>query len=155
MEPQTKVAAKTDAALLKRLGFHYVATQVTKLEERKRKLMIAHEHYRFVTQEKIDAFNVKLKKETGKNMNDPWKMEYKVLSFTSVSDYQSIPPADVLAEMEVAQERKCFDQFEVAYIKQVKDPIIFGRIEGCAKRFYVAQWDNDVRIEDLLMPNEG
>lgn len=157
MEIKTEVAveAKPDAGLLAKLGFTKMATELKTLEIRKHKLMIAHEHYRFVTQDKIDAFNRKLAKESGKNMNDPFNMEYKTLAFSTVGNYDKIPPADVLAEMQVAQDRKCFDDFEVAYIKQVKDPLLFGRIHGCPKRFYIAAWDDDIKLSDLIMPNEG
>jgi hypothetical protein len=47
----------------------------------------------------------------------------------------------------------CFDSFEIAKIqwkREIKDPILFGRIDGCPDRFYVSQWDDDVRIEDIL-----
>ena len=36
---------------------------------------------------------------------------------------------------------------EIAQIEEVvieKDPILFGRINDCADRFYIAQWDDDV-----------
>lgn len=140
---------------LEKLGFKGMATKIKKLESLKRKLALAYEHYRFVRPEKIHAFNMKLRQETGKNMHDPLDMEYQTLAFTPVQDYEACPPEDVLMAMEVAQEKKCFDSFEVAYIKNVKDPILFGRIETCSDRFYIAQWDDDVKIEDILMANEG
>ena len=57
--------------------------------------------------------------------------------------------------LEEAKKLDCFDEFEIAYIAEVKDPILFGIVKGCSTKFYVAQWDDDVRIEDILAPNEG
>jgi hypothetical protein len=35
-------------------------------------------------------------------------------------------------------------------VKEVIDPIIFGKIDGCTDRFFIAQWDDDVKIEDIV-----
>jgi len=135
---------------LTKLGFKTAAKKAVQLKDKARKLAIAYEHYRFVRQEKIDAFNQKMLRNT---MNDP--EGYKKLAFTSIEDYHGVPPNEVLDALETAQGRKCFDTFEVAYIKRVKDPILFGRVSGCPDRFYIAQWDDDVKITDLLKENEG
>jgi len=37
----------------------------------------------------------------------------------------------------------------------VPDPILLGRITGCENRYFIAQWDDDVKIEDILKENEG
>lgn len=134
---------------LERLGFKAASTKVKELSVKQRKMAIAYEHYRFVRPEKIEAFNQKLMRESRRGG------DYKTLAFTPVESYQEVPPADVLEKMEVAVERKCFDKFEVAHIINVKDPILFGRINGCPDRFFIGQWDDDVRIEDILQPNEG
>ncbi len=134
---------------LEKLGFKAASTKVKELSVKQRKMAIAYEHYRFVRPEKIEAFKQKLEKESRRGN------EYKTLAFTPVESYQEVPPPDVLEKMEVAVDRKCFDQFEVAHIINVKDPILFGRIKGCPDRFFIGQWDDDVRIEDILKPNEG
>lgn len=134
---------------LEKTGFKAASKRVTELRERKRKLMIAYENYRFVRQEKIDAFNTKLGKE--KSKDGSWKM----LDFAPIESYEGAPPESVLDALETAQGRNCFDTFEVAYIRQVRDPILFGRIKACPDRFFIAQWDDDVKIEDILKPNEG
>ena len=59
---------------------------------------------------------------------------------------------------DVSRHLGVFDTFEVAKIESTRvyrDPIVFGRISGCDDRFYIAQYDDDVKIEDLLGPNEG
>jgi len=134
---------------LERLGFKAAGAKVKELSVRKRKMANAYENYRFVRPEKIDAFNAKLMNQSRKGG------DYKCLTFTPVDQYSEVPPAHVLDKLEVAMERKCFDSFEVAHIINVKDPILFGRIQGCPDRFFIDQWDDDVRIEDILKPNEG
>lgn len=142
---------------LEKLGFKAASKRVVELRERKRKLALAYEHYRFVRQEKIDAFNKKLMEESRKDIKGNG-YEYKTLSFTPMENYQETPPESVLDLLETAIGRNCFDSFEVAHIVTViktPDPILFGRIRACPDRFYVGQWDDDVKIEDILAANEG
>lgn len=133
---------------LEKLGFKTASTKVKELSAKQRKMAIAYEHYRFVRPDKIEAFNAKLRQKGT-------IYEYQVLAFTPVESYQEVPPAHVLDKMETALGRKCFDVFEIAHIVNVKDPILFGRIKGCSDRFFIDRWDDDVRIEDILKPNEG
>lgn len=135
---------------LAKLGFKAASAEVKELATRKRKMALAYELYRFVRPEKIQEFNAKLMKET-RDKNGG----YKMLDFQSIEQYKNVPPADVLNALEAAQGHKCFDKYEVAFIRQVEDPILFGLINGCGDLFYLAQWDNDVKIEDILGPREG
>ena len=146
---------------LEKTGFKKATENLKQVTELKRKMTIAYEHFRYVKQEKIDAFNERLKqqtlKEQGKKGVDLYH-NYDKLSFIPVGEYSEVPPTEVLDKMEQAQELKCFDTFEIAKIesvKEYKDPIVFGRINGCPDRFFVAQWDDDVKIEDILKDNEG
>lgn len=143
------VTLETRAEILTELGFTSAATNLLNLELKKRKLALAYEHFRFVRQEKIDAFNSKLmRKSMGLG-------SYQVLAFTPIELYAEIPPDHVLENLKKAKEIGCFDSFQVAHIHEVKDPILFGRIKECSDRFFIDQWDDDVKIEDILMPNEG
>lgn len=148
MVNETKDPAVVDR--LEQLGFKAASAEVKELAKRKRKMALAYELYRFVRPEKIVEFNVKLYKES-RDKNGG----YKVLEFQAVGDYKNVPPVEVLNALETAHGHKCFDKFEVASIRQVEDPILFGTIDGCDDKFYVAQWDCDVKIEDILSPNEG
>ncbi len=141
---------------LEKIGFKKASNRIQELREMKRKMMIAYEHFRFVKQDKINAFNEKLKKETLKE--DERAYYYKVLQFTPLEEYSEVPPDHVLDALEKAQELKCFDTFEIAKIHdkvEVKDPIVFGRIKGCPDRFFISQWDDDVKIEQIINANEG
>lgn len=156
---ETKVEQPHDEARLARLGFTKVASNLKALKEKKRKMMLAYEHYRVVSPEKVAQFNEELKKKT--QTGSAYLREWKELSFMPIEAYEKVPPAEVLEAVEKAQAMeagngvKVFDAFEVAYIRNVKDPIIFGRVNGCPDRFFIAQWDTDIRIEDLLKAHEG
>jgi hypothetical protein len=140
---------------LARLGFKTAATKIKTLTEKKRKLAIAYEHYRFVTVEKMQAFQDKLRQESHKRAAITGRSQWKELAFTPLDLYTETPPAHVLDNLEVAMDRKCFDKFAVAHIVNVDDPILFGYIEGCTDHFFIDQWDNDVKIQDILKNNEG
>jgi len=86
------------------------------------------------------------------------EISYDTLAFIELDKYTEIPPPDCLLDLKKAQDLKCFDEFEVAKIESVHvrpDPIIFGGIKGCVDKFFITQWDDDVKIEDILKENEG
>ncbi len=141
---------------LDKIGLKTASSKIKELKELRRKMTIAYEHFRFVTPEKIIAFNDKLRKQTEKN--DKYYITYDRLNFISLSNYEEVPPIDILDKIEQAQEIGCFDTFEIAKIesvKETKDPIVFGIVNGCPDKFFVAQWMDDVKIEDILKENEG
>lgn len=134
-------------AMLKELGL----TTAAKRLDSARRLTIAYAKYGHVTDEAIFKFNEKLKKES--MMKSSGVFQYNQLRFTKIGDYGKIPPVAALTRLREAVHDNVFDFFEVADIQSVKevpDPIIFGRIEGCTDRFYVAQWDDDVTIEEIV-----
>lgn len=135
---------------LGQLGFLRAGAVLKELKEKKRKLAVAYEHYRFVRVEKIAEFNQKLYDETRIDSEG-----YKYLSFTPIEAYEKFPPQSVLDSLQTALDRKCFDNFQVAHIERVKDPILFGYVQGCTDAFFIDQWDNDVKIEEILKSNEG
>lgn len=154
METATKTQVARTVRLAE-LGLTRASADLATLLTRKRKLAVAYEHYRYVTPENVAAFNKRLLEKTGKNMQSVQNMEYQVLDFTPIADYPTVPPDDVLTQLEVAHGRECFDAFEIAHIRNVKDPILFGRVDGTPNRFYVAQWETDISIDDLIKENEG
>lgn len=150
-----------DIKLLKKLGFETVSNEAEKKLALKRKMTTAYERFRFVTPEIFDRFNKALKERTLKKTGNKGVDEYHnydKLTFIPVKSYKQAPPQDVLEKMKEAVEVGCFDRFEIAKIESVneyRDPIVFGVIEGCDDRFFVAQWDDDVKIEQILNEDEG
>ena len=146
---------------LKAVGLDRAASELEAQQEFFRKTAIAYENFRYVTPEKINQFNEGLRKKTekveGKNRWGDITV-YDRLVFTRLSDYKNSPPKNVLNSILQAKEKKCFDDFEIAKIeshREVPDPIVFGRIKGCPDYFFIDQWDNDVKISDILKENEG
>ena len=150
-----------DIERLEQLGLTKVATAIREELSIRQKLAIAYQHYRYVTAEKIAAFDAKLAAETRTDEgSNQWGMiySYKRTKLTPLQDYTKLPPDSVLDALETAQGRGCFDQYQVMtieYHKIVPDPILFGRVNDCSDLFYVAQWDDDVKIEDILKDHEG
>ena len=141
---------------LEKTGFKTASNRIKEFKNLKRKMTIAYERFRYVKPEKITAFNERLKKETQKE--DKNAHYYNQLIFISIDQYEEAPPISVLEKIEEAQEIGCFDTFKIAKInsiKQVKDPIVFGIINGCPDKFFITQWDSDIAIEDILKENEG
>lgn len=172
MEEQKQTCAvqpKEDmASRLAKVGFKAAASKLPVALRTGRKMMMAYEHYRAISPEKIDAFNKELKAKTLKKVN-AYESNYNQLKFVSIADYTEVPPASVLDSLEKAQSLTVnvngekvpvFDKFEVAYIANVKevrtpDPLLLGRVENCPDAFFIDQWDDDVKIQDLLKEHEG
>jgi hypothetical protein len=153
---ETILTAGERVQRLMNVGLTRAANVILQKLDLKRKLAIAYEHYRFVRLKKIVEFNEKLRKKTHQFHILSITETYDTLKFESIDKFGRVPPDHVLASLETAIERKCFDSFEVAHIETVKkDPILFGRVNGCTDYFFIDQWDNDVKIEDILKENEG
>jgi len=161
------------------LGFTKAGTKLKSKMDLKRRLLIAYEHYRFVTPQVMDRFQAAIKQKTY-TVTDPCpqchnhkkkkrkctycqgtgarEATYDKLCMTPIADYPEAPPQPVLDALKEAQKKEVFDTYEVGKVESVvdrPDPIVFGRIKGCDDRFFIAQWDNDVKIEDILTKFEG
>lgn len=166
-------------------GFTAAATVLDTQAKLAARMAIAYEHYRYVTPAQWNRFNAKLKQATlrfARNDHEAWEIlhrtakgntflygspnlktvqTWKELTTRPVEEYPTLPPQDVLLAVSAAKQKGCFDSFEVAFIaerssyQRLPDPIVFGRIDGCGDRFYIAQWDDDVKITDLLGDHEG
>jgi len=143
----SKPAVKDRKSRLESLGFKAAGQNIDRAE----RMAFAYKLYLYVPAETIDAFIEKLRKGTLKE--DKKAYQYKKLVFIPIDQYNEVPPDHVLTAIERAQQDRCFDRFEVAKIKwieQIKDPIVFGRVDGCSDRFFIAQWDDDVSIKEIL-----
>ena len=136
---------------LKALGFTKAALEIDKTKEFNRKLSEAYLHYKIVRSEHIEAFNKKLKTRTYRD--SVYYVEYEKLVEIDIAEYGAVPPDAVLEKLREAKEHNCFDYFTIAKIesvKEYKDPILFGRIEGCSDRFFLTDWDNDIKLSELI-----
>lgn len=137
-------------SLLEKLGFSKALSKLSKGRKVFPKLKTAYAMFGFIKQEQVQKFQDVL------GLQKAAKGRRKQLSFCKIENYdRDVPPQDVLEKIEAAKNIGCFDYFEIAYVEEVKkDPIVFGRIEGCGDRFFIAQWDDDVSIEQIIMASE-
>jgi len=157
-EEKTKEEATPTEAELRELGLTEAANKVKTARELARKLRIAFEHFRVVTPEVLTRFKKDLHERTYKQDIRTYTESFHQLKLTALESYTEVPPAEVLKAIRGAKELKCFDRFEVATIEAVQrvpDPVVFGIIDGCDNKYFVAQWDNDLKIEDILREDEG
>ena len=157
MDTQEKQQIKPCESDLEQLGFTAAASGLKYKREIARKMRIAFEHFRVVTPENIQAFNHELCKRT-RTSREGGGYTYQRLEFIPISEYEQVPPAAVLEALRAARELNCFDAYQVAMIVSqtvIPDPILFGIITGCSNKYYIAQWDDDVKIEDILKEDEG
>lgn len=168
-----------DVQTLKDLGLDLAASKLDAKLVLKKKLALAYEHYRFIEPHVFVRFQEEIKKKTllvkvacplCKNnqkarstcyycqTTGAQEMVYDKLVFNKLKDYPEVPPADCLLDLRKAKDLACFDEFEVGKVEAQEvrpDPIIFGLINGCEDKFYITQWDDDVKIEDILNDGEG
>lgn len=69
---------------------------------------------------------------------------------TPIADYKALPPDDALKALEKDQMRGLMDEYTIASVSEIKDPILFGRIKGHEERFFITQWGDDVNLDDLI-----
>jgi hypothetical protein len=160
-QPMTETMEKPapTEAELRELGLTEAANKIKHQRELARKLRIAFEHFRVVTADQINRFQNELLHK-GTTWGAPYSggYTYQALKFTALESYPNVPPSEVLEGIRAAKELKCFDRFEVLTLETVEvipDPVIFGIIDGCDNKYFVAQWDDDVKIEQILREDEG
>ena len=135
---------------LQELGFDSAVKTVEKNRDLVRKSAVAYEHFDYITPEMVEKFKTEVKEKTRKEEKNYY--QYDTLAFINIKEYTEVPPADVLEKLREAKKWNCFDNFEIAKIESVremKDPILFGRITGVGDYFFIAQWDDDVTIEAI------
>ena len=65
-----------------------------------------------------------------------------------------IIPDFVLDKIEEAKDRQIFDEFNILWVEKVKDPLLLGSIKGCKDYFFICEWGEDIKFEDLIKPKE-
>lgn len=141
---------------LRTLGLTAVADTLETTVGLTAKLKEAYARYRYLAPSAIERFQAKLQEETCQV--DGGVTSYKRLRFTRLESYPTLPPDEVLVALEQAKGYQCFDYFEVAdleTVKQYPDPLLLGCITNCADKFFITQWDQDVKIQDILQGDEG
>ena len=165
------VAGKSFQDRLESLGMKRAAKEFRENLPLLRKMLVAKEHYRFVTEENYERAQEELRAKSIKKTRVDMDGYYEEVTtwvemvLVQISEYDAIPPVHVLDSLEKAKELGCFDYFDIAklermesrrkIVKKVPEPILFGRINGSKMLFYIDQWGDDISIEEILRPLEG
>ena len=67
-----------------------------------------------------------------------------------IATYNGIPPENVLLVLKEQKEKELFDDFTIASVESIKDPLLLGRVNGVQERFFLAQWGSDVTLDDII-----
>jgi hypothetical protein len=67
-----------------------------------------------------------------------------------VSQYKGIPPEPVLAKLAEERGKGIFQEYHIASVEGIKDPLLLGIVKDCKDRFYLAQWGKDVALDDVI-----
>lgn len=133
---------KESASRLKALGFKTAQKKVSEFAEaRMKENMAALAGYTRISWAAFDKLDDELREKTQRTMR---------LSLESVQDYEGVPPTYVLDELEKAQNAKIFDEFKIISVKRVPDPVLVGCFKGTRDMFFIAEWGDDVSLQDLV-----
>ena len=69
---------------------------------------------------------------------------------TPVENYEGLPPDNVLETFKKHKERKIFDYYTVAEVEHVHDPLLLGRLHNNDNCYFIAQWGDDVKLDDVI-----
>ena len=67
-----------------------------------------------------------------------------------IEEYDGIPPKEVLDKLRIHKDKELFDYFTIASVENIKDPLLFGRINESDNRYFIAQWGSDIFLDDLI-----
>lgn len=128
---------------LKEVGMTQCLMQVEKQIEvvNKRQELLDYK-YIVITQKQIDTF---MRRISGGSIYDRREWHERTLDSSS-----HLPPPKVVEAIKIHQDRKVFDYLTIACVLNVPDPIVFGRLNDSDDRFFIAQWGEDVCLDDLI-----
>ena len=163
------------AEIARESGFTAVAEKLQRNAARLEKLAEAYT-FPFVREQVVVDFNRRLEAATKRAPSKAeanqvasakygayaWMLDSTIeeicdqLVFDKLREYRGTPPASVMTRVAEVRNRHIFDSFEVAHVQPVAtkvnlpDPIVFGRINDCSDRFFIAEWGDDVSFADLV-----
>lgn len=76
-----------------------------------------------------------------------------VITLTPLKDYIGLIPPIQLSKGITAVKSDLFDKvsvLEYEFVKKLPDPLLVGQIKGCDDLFFIAQWDDDILLDDLI-----
>lgn len=73
-----------------------------------------------------------------------------VWSEVPVGNYKGVPPDSAINKLIEVRAKNIFDEFTVASVSNVPDPLLLGRLSGTSDRFFLHQWGDDVCLDDII-----
>jgi len=67
-----------------------------------------------------------------------------------VKNYKGLPPKEVLLKFKETKEKDLFQEFTIASIRGIRDPLLLGRLKGWEPAYFIAQWGDDVCLDDVI-----
>lgn len=67
-----------------------------------------------------------------------------------VANYDGIPPEHVLLRLAEEKQKGIFQEYHVASVENIHDPLLLGIVKGCEDRFFLSQWGDDVSLDDVI-----
>lgn len=176
-QPEKLLPAIERAKRLKALGFDAVADPLLARTQGLEKIkQLTGKNVTVITPKKIEAFlNRIIRGKSGvgtqlravvsdENLTlnfvdhaDGWRNELTVTWVeAAVAKYKGIPPDDVLGKLEEAKKAGAYDYFTIATVDTrltktpIRDPLLLGRINGSTDRYFLAQWGDDISLDDVI-----
>lgn len=83
-----------------------------------------------------------------------------IITTHAINRYPGSPPKEVLRKLDTAQKRNVFNDFGILTVEEKKeekknkiveaDPILVGLINESNDFYFIAEWGNDISIEQIL-----
>lgn len=67
-----------------------------------------------------------------------------------VETYKTLPPPHAVVKLKEEKAKNVFDYFTIASVNAVRDPLLLGRLDGKSERYFLAQWGDDVSLDDVI-----
>lgn len=122
-----------------KLGLVTVAQEFEKIMEKNLKLAViqASGFDKFISYKQIDKYRKDLPK-------------CKELVIDSLKEYEKPIPRDAQKVLSLAKKSKLFDDYKIFWIREVKDPIIFGITKEMPDLyFFISEWGEDISFNDF------
>lgn len=159
--PVLKVKSSTDTvATLKSLGFKNLSEEASKIADRSMKLnMIGFAGFKKIPYSLFQGAKDRISK------NSEGSLE---LRLTAIEKYLgqhvtvmgsggrvieseiSFPPAEALTKLSEAKKQELFDTYAVIHVAKVHDPILVGQVNGVEDLFFIAEWGDDITLEEIM-----
>lgn len=69
---------------------------------------------------------------------------------TPIHEYPGLPPQHVIDKLRDEVPKQLFHSFVIATVESIHDPLLLGVLNGREERYFLAQWGDDVSLDDVI-----